>query len=265
MFWNIPGKRKVEDFDVYVSINFSKLTQDMPNISRLQRYYHCRIWLVFTFVVIIIANSCGAFVHHRGRCNTKSLLFSTILGPTDPKPDYENIHGPLGKQVDDIFLKLFRKKLAENIGIDSNLPQDDYQGIMELTQALNARYSDRNQVQKIAQNVLVSLFPSWLPPQFAILFGRPFPEFSSKMNAWATYVAGTWLMGECEINDCKVDGGKIGENQGLKVKRCRFLEESGCASVCVNSCKIPTQKFFIENMGLPLSMEPDYETFEVSE
>lgn len=69
-------------------------------------------------------------------------------------------------------------------------------------------------------------------------------------------------MGETEINDVEVDGGKIGRSQGLLVKRCRFLEESGCASVCVNSCKIPTQNFFMQDMGLPLTMTPDYETFE---
>jgi hypothetical protein len=82
------------------------------------------------------------------------------------------------------------------------------------------------------------------------------------MNAWATQVGGTWLMGECEINDVPVDGGHIGVGQGLLVKRCRFLEESGCASICVNSCKIPTQNFFAQQMGLPLTMEPDYETYE---
>ena len=70
-------------------------------------------------------------------------------------------------------------------------------------------------------------------------------------------------MGECEINDVPVvDDGGVGKQQGLLVKRCRFLEESGCASVCVNSCKIPTQQFFLQEMGLPLTMEPNYETFE---
>jgi Beta-carotene isomerase D27-like, C-terminal len=92
------------------------------------------------------------------------------------------------------------------------------------------------------------------------------------MNAWATKLAGTWLMGECELNDVLVDGKKngseattmmaMGRKQGLLVKRCRFLEESGCASICVNSCKIPTQNFFLQDMGLPLTMEPNYETFE---
>merc|ERR1712238_166188 len=32
--------------------------------------------------------------------------------------------------------------------------------------------------------------------------------------------------------------------------------------ICVNSCKIPTQNFFLEDMGLPLTMTPDYETHE---
>ena len=43
--------------------------------------------------------------------------------------------------------------------------------------------------------------------------------------------------------------------------RCRYLEESGCASVCLNSCKVPTQEFFEKDMGLPLTMTPNYEDF----
>lgn len=183
--------------------------------------------------------------------------------PLETKPDYDKIHGPLGPFVDNqVFLRVFRFRMAEKVGVDSDLPHDDYRGLMELSTALNARFSDRRKVQQIAQGVLRSLFPPWLPPQFAILFARPFPAFSSRMNAWATWWAGTWLMVECEINDCEVDGGGVGKDQGLLVKRCRFLEESGCASVCVNSCKIPTQKFFAEDMGLPLTMTPDYETGE---
>ncbi|VEU36959.1 unnamed protein product [Pseudo-nitzschia multistriata] len=189
-----------------------------------------------------------------------SAMFTRGPDPAT-KPDYANIHGPLGKAVDDVFLWIFRTRLAEFVGVDSSLPKTDYDGLIELTAALNARYSDREEIQTIAQKTLRSLFPSWLPGQFAILFARPFPEFSSRMNAWATYMAGTWLMGECEINDIEIDGTTY-KDQGLLVKRCRFLEESGCASVCVNSCKIPTQNFFAEDMGLPLTMTPDYETHE---
>jgi len=189
---------------------------------------------------------------------------ATVNGPPlETKPDYENIHGPLGKWMDILFMVVFRKKLAKKVGgEDSSKPLTDFRGICELALRMNREISDRSEIQKRALETLRSLFPSWLPRQYAVLFSKPFPAFSARMNAWATGVAGTWLMGECEVNDIELDGGKIGKNQGLKVKRCRFLEESQCASVCVNSCKIPTQNFFIQDMGLALTMEPDYETFE---
>ena len=44
-------------------------------------------------------------------------------------------------------------------------------------------------------------------------------------------------------------------------RRCRYLEEAGCASVCLNSCKAPTQAFFSRHMGLPLDMRPNYEDY----
>ena len=43
-----------------------------------------------------------------------------------------------------------------------------------------------------------------------------------------------------------------------------MLEEGGCASVCLNVCKLPTQKFFNE-LGLAVTLEPNYETFEVGQ
>ena len=35
-----------------------------------------------------------------------------------------------------------------------------------------------------------------------------------------------------------------------------------CAAVCANVCKHPTQKFFTEEIGLPVTLTPNYETFE---
>ena len=97
----------------------------------------------------------GTMTAKKNAQQQRSNLISFVPGPSiETKPDYDNIHGPLGKTLDKVFLKLFRSKLAENIGIDSKLPKDDYQGIMELTTALNSRYSDRKQVSKIAQNTL---------------------------------------------------------------------------------------------------------------
>ena len=52
-----------------------------------------------------------------------------------------------------------------------------------------------------------------------------------------------------------------GYRQGVLLERCRVLEEGGCASVCLNVCKVPTQNFF-SDLGLDVELRPDYETFE---
>ena len=202
----------------------------------------------------------SAAVQNTSSGGEPSSIPDTVLGPPpETKPDYDNIVGPLGRQADDLFLNLFRTELANAAQVDSDLP--GYPGLMEIALQMSRSYPV-SEVQTRAHAVLVALFPSWMPPSYKVLFSEPFPSFSARMNAWATYMAGTWLMGECELNDIIDDNGNLARNQGLLVKRCRFLEESGCASVCVNACKLPTQRFFQENMGLPLTMEPDYETFE---
>eukprot|EP00986_Skeletonema_menzelii_P005724 scaffold2119_cov138-Skeletonema_menzelii.AAC.4 len=195
---------------------------------------------------------------------------ATIKGPSiDSKPDYSSISGPLGSFVDSILMSLFRYKLAQRLNRpdnaiitpDSKLPLNDFMGIIDLTTRMNSQHFDRATIHAMAQDVLVSLFPKFILDRYPTWFAQPFPDFSARMCAWATCVGGTWLMGECEVNDVpELENG--GKSQGVLVTRCRFLEESQCASICVNSCKIPTQNFFYENMGLPLTMTPDYETGE---
>mmetsp|Transcript_23565 Transcript_23565/g.54815 ORF Transcript_23565/g.54815 Transcript_23565/m.54815 type:complete len:200 (+) Transcript_23565:50-649(+) len=115
---------------------------------------------------------------HRRRCT--AIKASVVPGPPqETKPDYENIHGPLGADMDKLFMRVFRSKMVEQVGFDSSLPQDDYSGLMELAAALNARYSNREEVQKRAQAVLCALFPSWMPGSYAKLFSKPFPEVCS--------------------------------------------------------------------------------------
>lgn len=202
------------------------------------------------------------------RLHTKAVGTHEIIEgpPLSSKPDYSSIHGPFGALLDRLLTSLFRSKLASRlcqkqhpneIAIsDSTRPLDDFQGIIEITHSMNSRYANRTVVQSLAQDVLVSLFPPFILNRYPSWFARPFPGFSSKMCAYATVAFGTWLMGECEVNDIP------SKSQGVLVKRCRFLEESQCASICVNSCKIPTQNFFRENMGLGLTMTPNYETGE---
>jgi hypothetical protein len=170
----------------------------------------------------------------------------------------------------------FRSKLAAEFGRDSDAPAGSYDGITELIVRLHERDSQSTLVEGASRRVLTSLFPNWPPfnPEgtvgllhwFGVLFARPFPAFSAKLNTWVTWLAAQWLMGHCEIRDltepedlARLSVGD-GSAQLLHVSRCRYLEETKCAAICVNTCKMPTQAFFNSDMGVPMTIMPDYET-----
>jgi hypothetical protein len=197
--------------------------------------------------------------------------------PPDADPQakwYASDAGPLGRLVDYACESAFRSSLAREAGGDDNTPGFD--GIINLAQKLVAvepRSAAATRVR--ARGVLRGLFPDWPPAPgaeqpgllwwFTRLFARPFPEFSAKLNAKVTWAAGGWLMGPLELRDLEEES-EVGDgtNQLVFVKRCRFLEQSGCASVCVNACKFPTQDLFNGDMGVPMRIEPDYETLSCS-
>ena len=186
---------------------------------------------------------------------------------------YASDAGPLGRLVDLACESAFRSSLAREAGGDDNTP--GFEGIINLAQKLVAVEPRSAAATRIrARGVLRGLFPDWPPSPgeqpgllwwFTRLFARPFPEFSAKLNARVTWAAGGWLMGPLELRDLE-EAPEVGDgiNQLVYVKRCRFLEQSGCASVCVNACKFPTQDLFNGDMGVPMRIEPDYETLSCS-
>ena len=119
-------------------------------------------------------------------------------------------------------------------------------------------------------------------------FLRLFPDwFARRHAAFVTPLILPWLVSDAEVNDVPLEAraresceeSKVpanafeavfagtksqqeGYKQGVLVKRCRVLEESGCVSVCKNVCKIPTETFFTEKVGLPVTLIPNYETLE---
>jgi hypothetical protein len=58
--------------------------------------------------------------------------------------------------------------------------------------------------------ILNSLFPSWLPGAFKVMFSRPLPTFSCQLNALATALTCQWLMGPSKVNDVELDDGTVG-------------------------------------------------------
>lgn len=121
-------------------------------------------------------------------------------------------------------------------------------------------------------NILVRLFPPGLLPAYKLIFS-PFPNFSAWMNTWVTHWATSWLMGPSKVYDIEISqqfesnnsvlaySNKqtiILEQQGLLVEKCTFLETCGCIRTCTYACKIPTQRFFNDYMGLPVTLKPNF-------
>ncbi|ERM93960.1 hypothetical protein AMTR_s00264p00017830, partial [Amborella trichopoda] len=57
--------------------------------------------------------------------------------------------------------------------------------------------------------------------------------------------------------ETEVEGRK--EKNVVHIKKCRFLETTHCAGMCVNMCKLPSQKFLKDSFGIPVNMVPNFE------
>lgn len=174
---------------------------------------------------------------------------------------------------DGLFMSTFRKSLARELQMTESSFEPGYAGLIKMIRVLHDSRPNVAEVSASSRRALRNLFPNWppfAPPGqvgllfwFGVLFALPFPAFSARLNALVTKFAATWLMGPCVIEDLTGGAhGLGGRGQKLLVKRCRYLEEAGCASICLHTCKLPTQAFFNEDMRVPMRMTPNYETFE---
>ena len=159
--------------------------------------------------------------------------------------------------VDKVLFARFAISVATEMGSSAPPPQN----YRELMAMINEMTTTRRKevVHDQAKHMLVRLFPSWLLPAYTVMFARPFPRFSAWMNAWVTHWTTQWLMGPSAVYDLTApdDGRVVGPQQGLLVEKCRFLEAAGCVQTCLHACKVPTQRFFLEEMGLPVTLRPN--------
>lgn len=120
------------------------------------------------------------------------------------------------------------------------------------------------------EDTRVGADPKWLADAFQwvrdkLPVGKEYLEPGRQLGPWfyaptltsvvAPYAFG-FLVGPSTLN-LRSDG-QLG---GLVVEKCKFLQESNCKGMCLNSCKLPAQQLFDE-LGLPLRVSPNFETQE---
>ncbi|XP_015166570.1 beta-carotene isomerase D27, chloroplastic isoform X2 [Solanum tuberosum] len=153
----------------------------------------------------------------------------------------EPIEARKPKVFDNLFLSLFRNKMVQETGWDSEKP--GYQGLIEVAHRLTVGQDNSKTRDAALYRMLVAPIHSG--------------KFAALMVARVTALSCQWLMGPCAVNSVDLPNGSS-LMSGVFVEKCKYLEESKCVGVCINTCKLPTQTFFKDHMGVPLLMEPNF-------
>nr|CAB3481914.1 unnamed protein product [Digitaria exilis] len=182
---------------------------------------------------------------------------ATVPAPMGEKTEYRD--GPLERA----FMGLFARKMEKYATKRKQNPPEsekkeekavwdwDYESFVDVSRRVMVGRT-RAQQQEAVREVLLSMLPPGAPEQFRKLF--PPTRWACEFNAALTVPFFHWLVGPSEVIEVEVDGVK--QRSGVLIKKCRYLENSGCVGMCVNMCKIPTQDFFTNEFGLPLTMNP---------
>ncbi|KFK38026.1 hypothetical protein AALP_AA3G060400 [Arabis alpina] len=158
-----------------------------------------------------------------------------------------------------VFMGLFARKMNKFGGSkkkdhDKKFWEYDYESFVEVSKRV-MQGRNRLQQQEVVREVLMSMLPPGAPEQFRKLF--PPTKWAAEFNAALTVPFFHWLVGPSEVIEVEVNG--VIQRSGVRIKKCRYLENSGCVGMCVNMCKIPTQDFFTNEFGLPLTMNPNFD------
>nr|CAB3463809.1 unnamed protein product [Digitaria exilis] len=169
------------------------------------------------------------------------------LRSTSPQVDAAPAPGKGGEYrptlADDVLLAFFRSKMVEEVGWDSEKP--GYAGLMEVANRLMVKGKSALETEEAAVRVLQSLFP----PLLLVLY-----------KALLAPIANGQLAAMMLVNTVTLPDGKSWSS-GVFVEKCKYLEESKCLGICINTCKLPTQTFFKDHMGVDLYMEPNFEDY----
>ena len=158
--------------------------------------------------------------------------------------------------LDRLFIWLFTKKMGQALGAGTTV--SGYGGFVDLSkQIMHGRNPQQQQV--IVARVLQSLIPAPVLWVIRTLFAPT--RLVCVLNAWFAARMFEWLVGPCTVAtvDLKLADGTVrSQPSAVQIEKCRYLAESGCVGMCVNMCKVPTQAFFTEKFGLPLTMTPNF-------
>ncbi|CAA2974234.1 beta-carotene isomerase D27, chloroplastic-like isoform X2 [Olea europaea var. sylvestris] len=129
-----------------------------------------------------------------------------------------------------------------------------YDGFVEAATMATKLFTPTGQ-QRIVNQTLDMAFPRPILNMIRTLM--PQSRYTREFFAVFTTIFFAWLVGPCEVKESEFNGRK--EKNVVHIKKCRFLEETNCVGMCTNLCKMPSQAFIQESLGMPTTMVPNFE------
>lgn len=129
-----------------------------------------------------------------------------------------------------------------------------YESLVEAARMASRKFNPIQQREIVIQ-ALQRAFPRPILSLIKALL--PQSKVAREYFAAFTTVFFAWLVGACEVRESELNGRR--EKNVVHIKKCRFLEESNCVGMCVNLCKMPSQVFIKDSLGMPVNMVPNFE------
>ena len=157
--------------------------------------------------------------------------------------------------LDAAALAAFRWQLQQQSGCQRDEP--GFEGMLSELRDYQAGHTVDEQI-KLSSDVMVALAGP-IPWLFNRIWSHT--SWAPGILAWFTRALLPFLVGEMTLTQRAPGDARAG---GVTVHRCKVLDQSGCAGLCLNMCKRPTEKLFADKWGVPLYMQPNFETHECS-
>jgi hypothetical protein len=173
--------------------------------------------------------------------------------------------------LDKTLLKIFRNLVEKNTGgVKSDKP--GIHGLLEQGRTFMLQEGQTPQAQhKMVSDTLGGLMTPVLPPFYRIFMSGIVPKLGTDLDGkqFGPWFYAPWLTSFITptffgflVGPSTPNNRKDGQPGGLVVEKCKFLQESGCKGLCLHQCKLPAQQFFAEELGLPLTVSPNFVTQE---
>lgn len=181
---------------------------------------------------------------------------ASLADPAASRAVYED------SELDKTAIQVNALLLAEAAGVDPNvLNGGDVRSFAALAEAAHhlRRQHSPEDLRRIVGKIMRSQITGGIPPggTGVAQFLLPGAVLRETTGTIASEMA-EWMFGPTTRETMAGPNGR--DVTVVNVKKCRYLEATGCAGVCVNMCKLPAQDVMREEFGVGLYVAPNFET-----